>query len=44
MIDRRTGKRCLEKISIEHDEHDLIKSLYTLRCEVEGIKNKILNI
>jgi hypothetical protein len=42
MIDRRTGKRYLEKIKVEEGEHDIIKLLYTLQCDVDGIKSKIL--
>ncbi|MFH2045414.1 MAG: PcfJ domain-containing protein [Pseudomonadota bacterium] len=36
MIDVRVGKRRLQKIDIS-EEHDLVKKLYHLRCEAEGI-------
>lgn len=37
MIDKRVGKRRLQKIKLKVEEHALVKTLYKLRCEVEGI-------
>lgn len=37
MTDRRLGKRRLRKLIVEADEHPLIRRLYELRCEVEGV-------
>ncbi len=31
MIDRRTGKRTLSRITLSHDEHPLIRAFYELR-------------
>lgn len=36
MLDRRLGKRTLAKLSME-GEHDLVRQLYELRCEAEGM-------
>ncbi|MCL6613795.1 MAG: hypothetical protein K6U03_04120 [Firmicutes bacterium] len=37
IIDGRLGKRRLQELSIQKNEHQLILRLYKLRCEVEGI-------
>ncbi len=38
MTDRRLGKRRLQKIAADEIESSLIRRLYQLRCEVEGIQ------
>jgi hypothetical protein len=38
MTDRRLGKRRLKKLTVNEDEHPLVRELYALRCEVEGIR------
>lgn len=38
MLDSRLGKRSLQKIQIGH-EHELVKRLYELRVQAEGISN-----
>jgi hypothetical protein len=40
-IDRRVGKRKLYEIEISKNEHFLVKFMYSLRCEVEGILNHL---
>ena len=37
LIDKRVGKRKLYKIEIPENEHQLVKFMYNLRCESEGI-------
>ena len=37
MFDRRLGKRRLVEISLSTEEHPLVKLLYHLRCEAEGL-------
>lgn len=39
MLDERVGIRRLQKINID-GEHDLVRRLYLLRCEAEGIQFK----
>lgn len=36
MVDRRLGKRRLQKIVLTGGEHPLIRILYQLRCDAEG--------
>jgi hypothetical protein len=37
MLDRRLGKRRLRELRLSDDEHALVRALYALRCEAEGI-------
>ena len=37
VIDRRAGKRRLRRLEIGPEEHPLVRELYQLRCEAEGI-------
>lgn len=37
MVDRRIGKRRLQALRISKRDHPLVFSLYSLRCEAEGI-------
>lgn len=39
MIDKRLGKRRLKSITLEETEHVLVKRLYEIRCDVEGINS-----
>jgi hypothetical protein len=32
MVDRRIGKRTIEKLEIDNSEHSLVKAFYELRC------------
>ncbi|MDR3596657.1 hypothetical protein [Clostridium sp.] len=41
LIDRRVGKRKLLEIEIPEDEHQLVKFMYNLRCEADGIIKRI---
>lgn len=38
MFDRRLGKRRLSALSLRADEHQLVKSFYTIRCQAEGLQ------
>jgi hypothetical protein len=38
MIDKRLGKRRLNSIILDNMEHHLVKKLYIIRCDVEGIE------
>lgn len=37
MIDKRTGKRRLSSIALDTSEHQLVRKLYQIRCDIEGI-------
>ena len=37
MTDRRLGKRRLRSLQVGSGEHELVRALYQLRCEAEGI-------
>lgn len=37
LIDRRVGKRTLSKIKMPENEHQLVKFMYNMRCETDGI-------
>lgn len=37
MIDKRLGKRRLNTMTLDKKEHPLVKKLYEIRCDVEGI-------
>ncbi len=39
VIDRRLGKRRLRSLDVGSDEHPLVRELYRLRCEAEGISS-----
>lgn len=41
LVDRRIGKRKLCKIEMPEEEYQLVKFMYKLRCEAEGIKLKV---
>ena len=38
LVDRRVGKRKLRKIKILEGEHQIIKFMFNLRCQAEGIE------
>ena len=38
MIDGRLGKRRLRTLALPADEHPMVRTLYALRCEVEGLE------
>jgi hypothetical protein len=38
MIDRRLGKRRLQNIQLEENEHEFVKFMFNLRCESQLIK------
>jgi hypothetical protein len=40
MLDRRLGKRRLEKLELTNETHPLIVDFYKIRCSVEGITPK----
>lgn len=41
MIDKRLGKRRLSTMVLDEKEHPLVKKLYEIRCDIEGIdRNK----
>jgi hypothetical protein len=37
MTDRRLGKRRLQSLKMRADEHPLVRLLYAIRCEAEGV-------
>ncbi|WP_441296779.1 SF0329 family protein [Bacillus sp. Marseille-P3661] len=37
MLDRRLGKRRLEKLELTQETHPLIADFYKIRCDVEGL-------
>jgi hypothetical protein len=37
IIDRRVGKRRLRMLEVGPLEHPLVRQLYQLRCEAEGV-------
>ncbi len=37
MVDRRLGKRRLQQIVLTDSEHPLVRALYQLRCDAEGL-------
>jgi hypothetical protein len=43
MLDARLGKRSLHKINID-SEHDLVKRLFFLRCDAEGLLSKKIDL
>lgn len=39
VLDGRLGKRRLRALALPSDEHPLVRAMFTLRCDVEGIRH-----
>lgn len=39
VLDRRLGKRRLRALAFPPDEHPLVRAMFALRCDVEGIRH-----